>query len=50
MNQRDHQWKTLLSTSEWDVVVIGGGASGLGVAVHAAASGFVGACPRKAGT
>ena len=40
MNQRDHQWKTLLSTSEWDVVVIGGGASGLGVAVHAAASGL----------
>lgn len=40
MNQRDRQWKTLQSTPEWDVVVIGGGASGLGVAVHAAASGL----------
>lgn len=40
MNQRDRQWKALQSTPEWDVVVIGGGASGLGVAVHAAASGL----------
>lgn len=40
MNQRERQWKALNATSTWDVVVIGGGASGLGVAVHAAASGL----------
>lgn len=40
MNQRERQWEALNAASMWDVVVIGGGASGLGVAVHAAASGL----------
>ena len=34
--KRADQLKQLDSQSEWDIVVIGGGASGLGIAVDAA--------------
>ena len=37
---RDHQLNNLISTPQWDMVVIGGGASGLGTAVDAASRGF----------
>jgi glycerol-3-phosphate dehydrogenase len=37
---RDVFIKKLSGTAEWDIVVIGGGATGLGVAVDAAARGF----------
>lgn len=37
---RDHQLNNLHKTAEWDLVVIGGGASGLGTAVDAASRGF----------
>ena len=40
MFTRDFQLKQLKSTSEFDIVVIGGGASGLGIAVDAASRGF----------
>lgn len=40
MFTRDFQLKQLKSTSLFDVVVIGGGASGLGIAVDAASRGF----------
>jgi len=36
-SRRDH-WSRVRSKTEWDVMVIGGGASGLGIAVHAASS------------
>ncbi len=38
-SRRDH-WSRVRSKTEWDVMVIGGGASGLGIAVHAASSGL----------
>lgn len=37
---RPDLWRLLERTPEWDVVVIGGGATGLGVAVDAAARGY----------
>ena len=40
MFTRDFQLKQLKSTSQFDIVVIGGGASGLGIAVDAASRGF----------
>lgn len=40
MLERSHSFKEINSTSEWDVIVIGGGATGLGVAVDAAKRGF----------
>ena len=40
MRQREHHWDRIRTTEEWDVVIIGGGASGLGIAVHAASSGL----------
>ncbi|WP_299119959.1 glycerol-3-phosphate dehydrogenase/oxidase [uncultured Winogradskyella sp.] len=40
MFNRDSQIKELKSTSEFDIVIIGGGASGLGIAVDAVSRGF----------
>lgn len=40
MFQRDKQIEQLKATSEFDIVVVGGGASGLGIAVDAASRGF----------
>lgn len=37
---RDHSIKLLKAITRWDIVVIGGGATGLGVAVDAASRGF----------
>ncbi|WP_166332119.1 glycerol-3-phosphate dehydrogenase/oxidase [Sphingobacterium chungjuense] len=37
---RDTQTNRLAETSEWDFIIIGGGATGLGVAVDAASRGF----------
>ena len=37
---RDVNLKLIEQTSEWDVAVIGGGASGLGIAVDSANRGF----------
>jgi glycerol-3-phosphate dehydrogenase len=51
---RDALLRTLDQTSEWDMVVIGGGATGLGVAVDSAARGYrtllVEACDFAKGT
>jgi len=38
--KREQMLKSLDSTSQWDVLVIGGGATGLGIAVDAASRGF----------
>ena len=38
--QRDTMLQTLSTVAEWDMVVIGGGATGLGVAVDAASRGY----------
>lgn len=38
--KRELQLKTLHETAQWDVLIIGGGASGLGTAVDAAGRGF----------
>ena len=38
--KRTEQLKQLDTQAEWDVVVIGGGASGLGIAVDAANRGY----------
>ena len=40
MFNRKEQIKQLKTTSKFDIVVIGGGASGLGIAVDAASRGF----------
>lgn len=40
MNDRQSRLRELDQTSEWDVLVIGGGASGLGSAVEAASRGY----------
>ena len=40
MISRSQQIQTLKSTETWDFIVIGGGASGLGIAVDAANRGF----------
>jgi glycerol-3-phosphate dehydrogenase len=37
---RDHNIETVKATNQWDVVVIGGGATGLGTAVEAATRGY----------
>ena len=37
---RKQQLGHLTSTAQWDVVVVGGGASGLGIAVDAAQRGY----------
>lgn len=37
---RDHQINTLTSTPLWDIAIIGGGSSGLGIAVEAASRGY----------
>jgi glycerol-3-phosphate dehydrogenase len=37
---RDHNIETVKTTNQWDVVVIGGGATGLGTAVEAATRGY----------
>lgn len=37
---RNTSLATVKSTSEWDTVIIGGGATGLGIAVDAASRGF----------
>ena len=37
---RQEQLAALAARKEWDIIVIGGGASGLGVALDAAARGF----------
>src|SRR5947208_11341994 len=39
MNRKD-MLRALESTSEWDMIIIGGGAAGLGVAVDAASRGY----------
>ena len=40
MFSREHQISKLIEVNEWDFIVIGGGASGLGIAVDAASRGF----------
>jgi len=40
MGQRAHHWARLDEVEHWDMIVIGGGATGLGIALHAAASGM----------
>lgn len=40
MIHRDKLISQLTSTKEWDIIIIGGGASGLGIAVDAASRGF----------
>jgi len=40
MISRDQQIQTLKTTETWDFIVIGGGASGLGIAVDAASRGY----------
>lgn len=40
MISRKEQIRTLQKTKTWDIIVIGGGASGLGIAVDAASRGF----------
>lgn len=37
---RDQMIRTLKTTKEWDIAVVGGGATGLGIAVDAASRGF----------
>jgi glycerol-3-phosphate dehydrogenase len=37
---RDQEWARLQSQTEWDLVIIGGGATGLGVALDATVRGF----------
>src|SRR3954451_29982 len=37
---RDEMLKRLAETTEWDIVIIGGGATGLGAAVDAASRGY----------
>ena len=37
---RKQQLSQLTSTEQWDVVIVGGGASGLGIAVDAAQRGY----------
>lgn len=38
---RSENLQTLDQTSQWDVLIIGGGATGLGIAVDAAARGYL---------
>lgn len=38
--KREHSLKALRSEKDWDVLIIGGGATGLGIAVDAASRGF----------
>jgi len=40
MFNRESQLEKLKSTNEFDIIVIGGGASGLGIAVDAVSRGF----------
>ena len=40
MIHRDQLISRLTSTKDWDIIIIGGGASGLGIAVDAATRGF----------
>lgn len=40
MIHREHLISQVTSTKEWDIIVIGGGASGLGIALDAATRGF----------
>lgn len=40
MGHREHHWARLNEVEHWDMIVIGGGATGLGIALHAAASGM----------
>jgi glycerol-3-phosphate dehydrogenase len=40
LEQRKSAWNQLSNEGKWDVLVIGGGATGLGIALHAAASGL----------
>ena len=40
MLSREKSFEKISNTPQWDVVVIGGGATGLGIAVDAAQRGF----------
>lgn len=46
MNRED-QIKTIRETQQWDIVIIGGGATGLGSALDAASRGFKTLCIEK---
>jgi len=40
LGQHESAWNRLSEEENWDILVIGGGATGLGIALHAAASGL----------